>query len=208
MIGRRIKQARKRASLTQKELGEKIGVTPQSINQWETGVTKAISGTNLIKAAQALGTTPQWILHGSLLDPVDDELHEEPARDKVPLISWTTAGDWCETVDEFHPEDAEDWVITTANVSDHSYALRIQGDSMEPAIPNGSIIIVDPHREAKHRSIVIVRQNHDSEATCKRLIIDGGSKYLQPENQRYPIMEMRDDAAISGVVRQVVIDME
>jgi len=126
----------------------------------------------------------------------------------VPLISWTTAGNWAEVVDNFAPGDAEDWIVTTARVGPHAFALRIRGDSMTPLIPDGAIVIVDPDTDAKHRSIVIVRQNHDTEATCKRLIYDAAQPYLQPENPRYPVMQMSPDAKIVGVVRQVITDLE
>jgi len=74
---------------------------------------------------------------------------------------------------------------------------------MEPAIPDGSIIIVDPNRDPQNGQIVVVRQNHDSEATVKRLVIDGGYSYLKPDNPRYPIMQMADDAVFCGVAIEV-----
>lgn len=95
---------------------------------------------------------------------------------------------------------------TTADVGDRAFALRIKGDSMEPLIPDGYIIVVDPDARAEHGSIVVVRQN-SNEATCKRLIYDGGVPYLKPENTRYPIMEMAQDAVVCGVVRQVILDL-
>ena len=128
-------------------------------------------------------------------------------RGKVPLISWVQAGHWCEISDQFPPGDAERWEVTTARVSASAFALRIEGDSMEPAIPRGSIVIVDPAVEATNGRVVVVRQNGDSEATIKRLVIEGGVKYLKPDNPRYPIMEMRTDAVISGVAIKVELDL-
>lgn len=128
-------------------------------------------------------------------------------RGKVPLISWVQAGQWCEISDQFQPGDAESWRETTAKVSSEAFALRIIGDSMEPAIPRGSVVIVDPAIEATNGRIVVVRQNGDSEATIKRLVIEGGVRFLQPDNPRYPIMEMRTDAVICGVAIKVELDL-
>lgn len=36
-VGEKIKSARKKAGLTQKQLGERLGITFQSVAQWETG---------------------------------------------------------------------------------------------------------------------------------------------------------------------------
>ena len=151
---------------------------------------------------------PKSTMYRATTSPVYGVEDGPPILGRVPLVSTTTAGNWAEIVDNFEPGDAEDWVVSTAKVGPRAYALRIQGDSMTPTIPDGAIVIVDPDTQAKHRSIVIVRQNHDTEATCKRLIYDGTQPYLQPENPRYPVMQMGPDAVISGVVRQVITDLE
>lgn len=54
--GQRIKDARKAAGMTQKELGEKLGLSFQSIAQWENNLRKPKYET-LEKIAQALDTT-------------------------------------------------------------------------------------------------------------------------------------------------------
>lgn len=125
----------------------------------------------------------------------------------MPLISFTQAGHWAEVIDPYQPGVSDEWIKTTAKVSQRAYALRIRGDSMEPAITDGSIIIVDPSREPKNGQIVVVRQNHDTEATVKRLVLDGGNSYLKPDNPRYPIMQMAEDAVFCGVAVQVMRDL-
>ncbi len=137
-----------------------------------------------------------------------------PARDlqrEVPLISWVQAGDWNNLVDAFQPGDAERWVATYAKVSRHAFALRIIGDSMTnpngaPSFPEGTIIIVDPERNAQPGKFVVVRQNAGSECTFKQLVRDAGKHYLKPLNPRYPLLEMLPDAVISGVLVQAVMD--
>lgn len=122
-----------------------------------------------------------------------------PIYKEVPLISNIQAGHWNENTDIYSPGDCERMVKVTEKVSDSAYALRVVGDSMQPTLPEGSIIIVDPNRNPENGQIVVIRQNGDSEATVKRLINDGGRKYLKPDNERYPIMEMLDDAHFCGV---------
>ena len=80
----------------------------------------------------------------------------------------------------------------------------------QPKEPDGAIVVVDPDAEPRHRSIVIVRQNNVSEATCKRLIYEGDQPMIRPDNPAYvgQIAPLVDDARIVGVVRQVVVDLE
>lgn len=55
-IGDNIKKARQQAGLTQKELGEKLGITFQSVAQWETG-RRTPKPATLKKIAAALGVS-------------------------------------------------------------------------------------------------------------------------------------------------------
>ena len=153
--------------------------------------------------------------HSQLLlpqPPADENV--APARDlrnEVPLISWVQAGDWRNLEDNFHAGDAERWVATNASVGKHSFALRIVGDSMtnpgaSPSFPEGTIIIVDPEREASPGRYVVVRQKSDTECTFKQLVRDAGKHYLKPLNPRYPLLEMLPDAVICGVLVQAVMD--
>lgn len=126
----------------------------------------------------------------------------------VPLVSWVTAGQWAEVVDNFHPGDADEWVDTTKRVGEGAFALRVRGDSMEPKCPDGAVIIVDPGQEPENGSLVVVRLEKDKEATFKKLVIDGGRRYLEPLNTRYPVLEITGPATVCGVVRQVLIDLD
>lgn len=52
-IGERIKSARKNAGLTQRELGEKLGVSEKTVSSWEINRTEPSMGT-LEKIAKVL----------------------------------------------------------------------------------------------------------------------------------------------------------
>lgn len=112
---------------------------------------------------------------------------------KVPLISWVQAGAWSEVVDEYHPDDADEWVTTYRHVSENTFALRVAGDSMEPEFTDGETIIVDPAVQADHKKFIIAKiedNGENGEATFKQIIKDGSSIYLKPLNPRYPIIDM------------------
>lgn len=131
-------------------------------------------------------------------------------KGRVPLISWVQAGDWNSVVDNFHPGDADEWIDTTVPVRQHTYALRVKGDSMtnptgSPSFPHGMIIIVEPEIDAVPGAYVVVRQNGDDECTFKQLVKDAGNFYLKPLNPAYPLLRMTDDAVICGVVREATM---
>ncbi len=213
---------------TQAKLAELIDVTPGYITQLKRG-ERPINEKTAEKFEKSLNLPHGWMSDDSLSDreivakhgitpsehdrrhdinAVKGGLSPEYLPRRVPLISSTTAGHWAEVVDNFQPGDAERWIEVPASMGDHAFALRILGDSMEPTIRDGWIVVVDPDYPADHGKIVVVRQNSDTEATCKRLIYDGNKPYLRPDNDRYPIMEMREDAVICGVVRRAQVDFD
>ena len=62
-MGMRIQRARKSVKLTQLQLSEKIGVTPQYISDLERGVTGCKIAT-LLKLCDTLGVSADFILRG------------------------------------------------------------------------------------------------------------------------------------------------
>lgn len=218
-IGERIKQVRKERRLTQVALAKIAKVQQSTIADLERGRTEKT--TSLVEIAYALGVNPAWLSSGkgrkeaviptySTANGSLEQSNISPTKiaigGRVPLISLVAAGNWEDVVDNYAPGQADEWIATTVAIKQHTYALRVQGDSMEPKFPDGAIIIVEPEDEARHGSYVIVRQN-GTEATFKQLVVDGGRKYLKPLNERYPIMQMNQDAVICGVVKQMVMDI-
>jgi SOS-response transcriptional repressor LexA len=150
---------------------------------------------------------PRWLATGQA-ESVGKGSSVEAATIRVPLVSWVAAGMWQDVVDPYPVGEGETMVPVTCRVGPNAYALRVQGDSMEPVFPSGSIIIVDPALEPRQGSYVVVRLDAAEQATFKQLVIDGGTHYLKPLNPRYPLLQIRESATLCGVVRQMVMDFE
>ena len=67
MIGERIRAMRKKKRLSQKELGELIGIRPNTVAKWEREELTP-RGTSVSKVARALNTTSTYLL-GETNDP-------------------------------------------------------------------------------------------------------------------------------------------
>lgn len=205
-LAKRIKEALKDAGITKSALARDVGVSPSAVTQWENGDTKILDGDNLLKAARVLGVSAEWLGSGK----GDKSVNWIPGpniRAKVPVISWTTAGRWGEVQDPFPPGGAENWIETTATVSPSAFALRVIGDSMEPKIPDGSIVIIDPQAPYAHGRIVLAKRTNDQQATLKQLWYDGATPTLRPLNTRYNVLEMPQDTRIIGVAVRLEQDL-
>lgn len=62
MIGERIKNRRTELGLTQTELGEKAGVKFAAISKYETGRVVNLKRSTIQKLADALDTTPAYLM--------------------------------------------------------------------------------------------------------------------------------------------------
>ena len=84
---------------------------------------------------------------------------------------------------------------------DSSFLFRVRGDSMTGVgIFDGDTIIVDRSIEARSGQIVLAVV--DGEFTVKRLVINSSGCYLHPENDDFPVLELRGESELQiwGVV--------
>lgn len=209
-FGNRVKKRREELGLSQGELAKATGLAQPTISNIESGRNK--SSSYAVQLAGALKCSPQWLATGKSDKAASPESHYNVSpgpdlRGRVPLISWTTAGKWAEAQDPYIPGEAEEWVVTTATVGPNAFALRVVGDSMEPRIPDGAIVIIDPSRSYKHGSVVLAKRSSDQEATLKQLWFDGAVPKLRPLNDRYPILDMPHDTRIIGVAVKIELDL-
>src|ERR1700733_12507527 len=193
------------------DFARKISVSPQALTNWET---RGIPFAMLPRVAAAIGMTveaylelvgrsPQNVKKGQALAP-------GPWINRVPVISWVQAGDFADAVDNLHPGHADEWVGTSAPVNRHTYALRVEGDSMtstsEPTFPAGTVIVVEPDAITEPAAMVgrFIIMKHHGETTFKKLSRDGGRYYLMPLNPQYPRLDIGEDDVCCGVVREKV----
>lgn len=123
-------------------------------------------------------------------------------RGLVPVISWVQAGAWAEICDNFQPADADEWLPCPVAHGPNTFALKVQGVSMEKKFQDGDIIFVDPSKEAYSGKHVVVRLDDEERATFKQLIIENGEMFLRPLNPDWPekVIHVNGRATICGVV--------
>lgn len=198
---------------SQREFADAVDTAPAYISQIVTktrtpsGKERGVGDDLSRKVEEKLNLPRGWmdVIHEERAEGV--ERKAEPSnvgpgpdlRGKVPLISWVQAGNFAEVVDLLHPGEAFEWIETSVQPREHTFALRVDGDSMEPDFQAGTILIVEPELEA-HVGDFVIAKNGDEEATFKQLVRDGGDWYLKPLNPRYPLKPLTG-CYVVGVVR-------
>ncbi len=128
---------------------------------------------------------------------------------KYPLLSAVSAGAWAEANEAYSLKDVDEWYESNAKVQGEAFWLRVEGDSMTAptglSIPENTLVLFDTGREAINGSLVIAKLTDVNEATFKKLIIDGGQRYLRGLNPAWPLLPINGNCRIIGVAIQTMM---
>jgi len=181
-IGSILKTRRIAKGMTARQLAGIVGVSDAHIIYIEKGQRKA-TFEKLANIIRTLGLSVDEVLSGIGQNAFEARGLNVMRLNRIPLVSWITAGSWAEVCGDYEPGDGGQWIdsdIAGPNV----FALRVEGDSMEPEFHDGEILIVNPHTEALPGDFVVVR-NSGGETAFKQLKLYGESWVLHPLNPRY-----------------------
>lgn len=190
----RVKSRRNLLGLTQTEAADKAGIRQQSWASIEDGKTK--KPRNIISIAKALECDAGWLMTGDNIQPIS-----EVNTRKIPLISYVQAGNLAHSIPITDCDGSFEYILTDQDLSQDAFALRIQGDSMEPDFKSGDIVVIDPEI-APNPGEFVVASNGDNEATFKKyrpthIHIDGTEHFeLVPLNDDYPILDSEKGSLI------------
>ncbi|WP_370821270.1 LexA family protein [Acidaminococcus massiliensis] len=157
-VADKIKFYRKMAGLTQKELGEKIGVKHNTISSYESGKNEPEQDM-LFKIAAALDISinelfPQTASSFSGIKGV-----------RIPILGKVVAGIPIEAITDI---DGWEEISPKMAASGEYFALRIKGLSMEPKLHEGDIVIVKRQSDVESGDTAIILVDSE-DATVKQI---------------------------------------
>ena len=161
-VGRRIAEARTDMGISKKELAERVKVSAATITRYEKGQFTDPKIPVLDAIANTLGVNPLWICLRS------DEKHATPPRRKgvkIPVLGTVAAGVPIEAIENII--DYEEIPESLARKGQF-FGLVISGQSMEPTIQEGDVIICKWEQTCDTGDIAVVMVNGD-EATVKEI---------------------------------------
>lgn len=125
------------------------------------------NGETLQKIADYFGVTVDYLLGKT--DNKESKSTRRPGV-RIPVYGNVAAGVPILAIENYDSDDPDDWEEITEKMASTGeyFALRIHGDSMEPKISNGDIVIVRVQQTIESGETAIVRINGD-EATCKKV---------------------------------------
>lgn len=166
MFGDILKKLREQSGISQRKLAEVLHVSQQTVGSWEVNRTTP-SPEIMNKIADYFGVTLDSIYGRKTTN--NSSQHESRAT-RIPVYGCVAAGIPIEAIDNFDSSNPDDWEEIDEHTakSGEYFALRIKGDSMEPKMSSGDVVIVRKQPDVENGDVAIVCINGD-EATCKKL---------------------------------------
>ena len=175
MNGKNIALLRKKRKISQDKLAKEFKVSRSTVAMWENNSNEPDNKT-LIKIANYFNIT------------VDELIGNEKAPKikglKIPVFGHVAAGIPISAI-----EDIVDYEEITEDLAlkGEYFGLVIKGDSMEPRMTTGDVVIVRSQPTIENGEIAIVLVNGD-EATCKKIKKTPEGIMLISLNQAYEPM--------------------
>jgi repressor LexA len=207
----KIRELRLSQGLTLEQVGNVVGVGKSTVRKWETGLIANMRRDKIAKLAEALNTTPAYLmgwdeaadtLPSEWLEHFDGDIEaavkayrameEDRAREfSLPAGALPITRQRVPMLGTIHAgeptfadSDFDSYVEVGAGVR-CDFALRVAGDSMINArILDGDIVFVRQQDTVNDGEIAAVLI--DDDATLKRVrYLPGNMLMLQPENPKY-----------------------
>lgn len=194
--------------VTQEILAERLGMSQGGVGHWlnkrrQPGIDE------MNRVLRALGMDYLEVAMVIREPDADADADQDLAKKYNPYFRYPVS-DWRETVEV---RDGEPTVYGKPHfeLSDYhaqgaAFWLKVTGDAMTApsgiSIAEGMMILVDPAIVPEPGKLVIAQWPDSREATFRKLIEEGGQRYLVPLNPTYPKSLFTDACRIIGVVVQ------
>ena len=153
------------------------GITSASMTQWKKGMIN-LKMESLNRIADYFGVSV-YVFYEDNDEVAPTAL--EPESVKIKVLGTVPAGIPIEAVEDIIGEETISMKMAQTG---EFFGLRIKGDSMEPEISSGSIVIVRQQEDVENGEVAIVLIN-GSDATCKRIEKHERGIMLVPTNRAY-----------------------
>lgn len=187
-------------------MAARLSVESSYLSRWFTqraGHKRRIGDKMARKLENVCGRPKYWLDQDharGVVQPVEMAL-------EIPLVAPDGVAVWIKTRDQKRTQLATETVATAGGISPNCFAIRVQGDAMEPRFPAGSIAIVDPDGDASSGAYVLFCPDGAAQPILRRLAQEGHQRLLVPENDRYPVIEVAAGYLFCGRVVRLQQDL-
>jgi SOS-response transcriptional repressor LexA len=195
-------------NVTQEILAERLGMSQGGIGHW-LNKRRQPGIDDMNRVLHALGMEFLEVALVIREPDISKEDSQDLVRKYNPYFRYPVS-DWRESCEVRDGEptvyDKARFELTDYHAQGAAFWLRVVGDAMTApsgvSIAEGMMILVDPAIVPEPGKLVIAQWPDSTEATFRKLIEEGGQRYLVPLNPTYPKALFTEACRIIGVVVQ------
>ena len=183
-----VKKLTEEQGMSMSELARRVGTAKSAISRYFNG-TREFPLNKVEDFASALHTTPDFLLG------MEYESQNQQGL-QIPVLGTVLAGIPISAVEDILDYEEID---SSFQSQGEFFALRIKGDSMQPKMDDGDVVIVRQQSDANSGDTVIVLVNGD-DATCKKLQKTENGIMLVSTNPNYLPMFFTNEEIVTKPV--------
>ena len=187
------------------KLAEHCKIAPSSVNDWFTGKTKSIKAEVLEQAAEYLQVREKWLITGKgPYQRIQFQISSQtPQNPPVPLLGYEQVLGYLTQGVDCLPSNVSQ-LQTQITLSERSYAVQIQGDSMNPEFKESDVVIFDSELQPLPGDYVLAQAPGQVVAFKQYRLISRGGKdifELAPLNLNFPSLRSNElELSVIGVM--------
>ncbi|WP_051555232.1 LexA family protein [Legionella fairfieldensis] len=202
-IGEILQELIKINEINVSELARRVNLPQPTIQRIVAGAYKQPRNSTIQPIADYFGVTINQ-LRG--FEPISFLSGSTKIIKSIPLLSSPQINIWPDS-----KENINQYVVCDINLGEKSFAMHMPDSSMEPIIPKGSILLIDPTRIPHHGSFIVLKLQNFPEIIVRQLITDTKNRFIKPLSPELNHLEMNiltSDDIIRGVVVEIRLIFE
>lgn len=182
-VGARMKARRLYLGLSLNEVGKRMGSTATTVKRWEDGIVGSIKTTRLKEIAQALQTTPEYLLG------LDEQVVPVQGVEQIPMMRTVPiVGEIMQGAQILSDSNFTGQANTPAEIK-CDFALKVEDDAMINArIFAGDLVFVEQQSDVENGDLAAVLI--DKAVIIRRVYKYKGRMELRAENPTYSVINI------------------
>ena len=159
-MGQKIKALREAKGLTLEQVGDAVGVGKSTVRKWETGLIANMKRDKIAALSTVLETTPAYLMDWEEDDKPISGLNAINPSDlgemvRIPIFGSVRAGNGGFAQEELEGYELVPASMLRGNMKEYFY-LRTSGDSMEPEIKDGDLVLIHKQESVDNGTLAVV----------------------------------------------------
>ena len=180
-LSQNLKKFLAKSRLSENELSRRTGVPQQVINRILSGINKNPKIATLMPIANYFMISLSQLIGDA---PLTEDIKINPSHlgwNEIPLIDWEMLNNIkMNRIDSINNKR----IMVDANIDPNCFAVTMDGNSMEPRFPDGTILIFNKMKKIKTASFGLFYIHSINKIVFRQIFIKGKNIYIKCLNSK------------------------